>query len=135
MHSIDPFTFQSVAYEPVVVPVKPPVPTFQTTLVGEAVKPGSPASSALKALVTKSPFPADTLGDFLRAIQGCEKNKEAMLQDLFTQFKSATTQKVIRQTFGLVADREKKGSGKWVVKVEAWVSPTSSAFLKSGCLN
>ena len=101
------------------------MPTIQTTLIGEVVKPGSPAPNALKAPIPKSPFPADTLGAFLRAIQGCEKNKEAMLQDLFTQFKSATTQKVIRHTFGLVADREKKGSGKWVVKVEAWVSATS----------
>lgn len=103
------------------MPIKP---TFQTTLVGEITKPGSPAPNGLKAppSVPKSPFPAETLGDFLRAIQGAEKNKEAMLQDLFAQFKSATTQKVIRHTFGMVADREKKGSGKWVVKVEAWVS-------------
>ena len=123
MHSIDPFSFQSLPLEDISATPKSSIPTLQTTLVGTVVKPGSPATPGLKPPTpATSLFPVGTLAEFLKAIQGCDKNKEAMLQDLYTQFKSATTQKVIKQTFGLVADREKGRNGRWVVKHEAWVS-------------
>lgn len=123
MHSIDPFSFQSLPLEEISATPKSSIPTLQTTLVGNVVKPGSPAAAGLKPPTpATSLFPVGTLAEFLNAIQGCDKNKEAMLQDLYTQFKSATTQKVIKHTFGLVADREKGRNGRWVVKHEAWVS-------------
>jgi hypothetical protein len=123
MCGIDPFTFKSSSFEPV---AKPP-PTLQSVLIGNATKSGSSApnpkqDSGKTCESAKLTFPVGTLAEFLKAIQGCEKNKEALLQDLFTQFKTATTQKVIRNSLNLVADREKKGSGRWVVKNEAWVS-------------
>jgi hypothetical protein len=129
MHSIDPFSFQSSPLEEISVTTKPSISTLQTTLIGNVVKPGSPAAAGIKpSTPATSLFPVGTLADFLKAIQGCDKNKEAMLQDLYTQFKSATTQKVIKQTFGLVADREKGRNGRWVVKHEAWVSAMGAGY-------
>jgi hypothetical protein len=65
---------------------------------------------------------AAELGDFLRAIDGSDKTKKALLIDLYSRFKSAGTHASIKAKLDEVASRAMTKGATWTIKSAAWVS-------------
>jgi hypothetical protein len=100
----------------------PAIPTPQPT-----VSAPSPTSTITPKILAPRPVPKavftnNQLADFLRAIEGSDKVKRALIVELSGKFPSVGTQMSIKAKLEEVASKSNAKGSVWVVKPAAWVS-------------